>query len=750
MKKSIRLASAFLCLVILVLSLAGCGGEGRTELIKTKNYAKMQFNDEAVASGVVCENNSFSITWDDTIKQVFFTDKSTGAVYGTMPSEATVPEYDEEGNERNVNPQITSPLTVYYLDNKTLSEAQAHASTEAISDGEVYTEKIENGIRVTYDFYNQEIAVPVEYTISEDRFNITVDPTEISDNGERFVTAVSIAPFMCGIKNDTADSSFFIPDGSGIVVEPVSLNLIGSQGSARVYGDDLNIQAFDLPSYTRNIKMPIFGLKKGNNALLGIITSAASQSFINWNIGSENIRYSSIYPMFRIRGYNLIEAPEGFTSTNIEIKVFDEYISETPLTVSYYTLSGENADYNGMANKYREYLKANGKLNKAETTTPAVSVKLLGALRQQAFTFGVPHKSLKTLTTIEQAGEIAEYLRENINGDILLTLNGFGKTGLDAGEIGGGFKVASKIGSKKEINAFAEYCKKNNINLFYNYDLIAFNNSGSGFSKAGDSAKLPNGRKIILNNYDNVTRKKLGNVYTLFSRAALDEALNKAVKATENYGITGISLDSLSNSIYSDYGVNGKGVCNDMDKDVAKLLNTASEKLSVLTAAPNDYAVANCDYITEVPLTSSGYDFATYDVPFYQIVYKGYVPMTSESFNLSVDSKKTVLRCIETGVAPSYTLLYDYDNTAITAVYNNLYGSVFNGIKEDLVEEVNSMQEALGKIGNSEIKKHTIVSDGVRMTEFSNGVFVAVNETDVEQIVAGKKVAANNFVVWEG
>ncbi len=750
MKKTFRIFSIFLCLILSLVSFSGCNKKEDTPKTTTKLYSEMDFNDEDVSSGIIVENDNFSLTWDDSRSQIFFTDKKTGAIYGNMPYEATVPTLDEEGNTINNNPQVESPVTVYYYEPKSVSESNAHASVDAITDGDVYTEKIENGIRVTYDFYAQEISVPVDYTIAEDRFNITVNPTEISDNGEKIVTGVAIAPFICGVKNDSEDASLFLPDGSGAVVKPFSKNLIGYNGSIKVYGNDLTIQTYDKKSFTKTVKMPVFGMQKGENALFAIITSAAEQAEICWNIGAGNIRYSTVYPMFRIRGYSLLESPKGFASSSIEIKAFDDNISKTPLTVSYYTLNGEKANYSGMAEVYRNYLLNNGTLVKKSTSTPAASFKVIGGIEQRVFTFGVPHTSLKALTTIKQAQEMTEYFRSNIKGDILVNLVGFGTNGLEAGKLGGGFKIDGTFGDKKDIKSLSDYSQKNDVKLFYNFDLIAFGKSGNGFSLTTDSAKLINGQTAFLNNYDNMTRKKDGYRYALLSRSQTDTALNKAMESTEMYDIKGISLDSLANTLYSDYSNYDFAVGGNTEKAIKEILEKANKKLTVLNAAANSYAFSGSDYITDAPSSSSKFDFTAYDVPFYQMVVKGYVPLTSESINLAVNSKEMLLACAETGMAPSYTLIYDYDSNIANSKFYNFYGSSYKGIKEDIVKDVNKLSSALTIIGNKEIVKHTVLEEGVRITEFAGGVSVIVNGTDKVKTVNGKEIAAMDYTVLEG
>ena len=114
--------------------------------------------------------------------------------------------------------------------------------------------------------------------------------------------------------------------------------------------------------------MPIFAAKKGDSAVLGVISSGAPSASINWNIGSNDIGYSTVYPSFRIRGFKNIERPENFITTTTlgNFKVFDKGILTTPVKAEYFVLSGEKASVYGMAEKYRDYLKKNSGFEKSE------------------------------------------------------------------------------------------------------------------------------------------------------------------------------------------------------------------------------------------------------------------------------------------------------------------------------------------------------------------------------------------------
>lgn len=437
--------SLLLCAAVSVTALAGCSGnKALAGTVNTGKYSS-DLSGEYLESGKVCENDRFELYWDNTKKYVWFKEKATQTVYSTIADGAMTPVYDEDGILKKNNPLAESPILVYYLDSKTISEKYLNVAVNVLEEGETYTESIENGLRVTYDFAEAEISVPVEYTLNEDSFKATVITKDIKDNGENYVTAVALSPFFCSVKNDTENSYLFLPDGSGTLLGTATTDLIGTQGSMSVYGTDPTVQSYHLEAYKKQVSMPVFGVKNGSKALFGIITSGAAGAELAWNVGSQNVGFSAVYAFFRIRGYNLIHAPEGFTTTQVELQAFDDRINTEPLSVSYYPLTGNNADYNGMARLYRNYLTENKLLSKTEKTMPAVSIKLLGGVFMKKYIFGIPRTVLYTLTSVNDAAEITEYFSKELDGNILVNLVGFGETGLDFGKVLDGLNLPSGI-----------------------------------------------------------------------------------------------------------------------------------------------------------------------------------------------------------------------------------------------------------------------------------------------------------------
>ena len=558
MKNRLFRIFALLVALITLLGLAGCGND--KSLVTFLNFGDQSFDSEYV-NGKVCENDRFELYWDNSLKRVSFEDKQSGAVWGQIPASAQN-GVTENGVKKKNHPQLESALQVNYQDPKSFDEITLYSYTGAVQEGEIYTEKIDNGLKVIYEFTEFDIAVPVEYTIGEDSFAVTVDPKEIAEGEDYKVTSVALEPFLCGLKNNSKNSFLFFPDGSGAIVEPVGEQAVGNVGSKEVYGGDSAYRKFGTSTTSEQIKMPIFAAKKGNSAVLGVISSGAPSASINWNIGSNDIGYSTVYPSFRIRGFKNIERPENFITTTTlgNFKVFDKGILTTPVKAEYFVLSGEKASVYGMAEKYRDYLKKNSGFEKSENKEVDASFKIIGATLQPDFILGIPTSKLFPLTTAAEAEKIANELSEKIGSNINLNLLGFGQSGVDAQKVAGGFKTAGKLGNMEKLYSALD---KKGINAFLDYDVIAFNKSGGGFSKK-DAAVYSSGMSITYTSFDTVSKASNNDRFYLLSRSNLSRAVEKIIKVSAKKGISGISLNSLGTTVYSDYANQETYLANNM------------------------------------------------------------------------------------------------------------------------------------------------------------------------------------------
>ncbi len=746
MKKAMRLAAAAVCLLFTITA-AGCAGSTPDEVVDTLRYNDVSYDSETIADGVVFENDTWQLLWDDARKAVNFVEKATGNVWSNSPQEYI----NKEGSK---NTLIDSPVHVYYHYPTNMSEEIITFSKSMLSsyDGDIYLKKLDNGLRVVYDFMSNSIAVPVDYTLEGDHFSISVDPTQIADDGENIVSAVAVSPFICGVENDADDSWIFIPDGTGAIIEPNTVSTIGDVNVGdhivSFYGKDLTVQSYYNSSVTQQLTMPVLGVKKGDKALLSIIDEGAEASHLAWRVGSTNLGYSTAYSIFRIRGFSLVTPPRGYPTAAAYIRIFEDRISPKKQKIDYYALNGADASLAGMANVYRDYLIEEAGLKKVDTTQKSVALKYVGGVVQPDFFLGLPTTKLFPLTTMEQAQVMTESFAETMGSDFYVDLVGFGSSGIDIGQYGGGFTVAKEMGGKNALANFSDSMAQLGLDWYMDFDLIGFKKSSNGYSSANNGVRWMDGQTAYFTGFESVRLSRDdSDRYYILARKDLIGAADKLISKAAELKLKGLSLGSVSNTIYSDFDSADTIMCNGIQKDVATILDNVDKAgYAHLANAANDYAVVGSDTVIDAPLYSSNYDIADKDVPFYQMVYRGYIPMNSVSVNLCADESDALLRCISAGIAPSYTLTYNYDKELVTNEQTLIFGSSYEGNKEKITSAHGDIKDYIKSIDGATVAGYDIISADVRVTRFSNGVYAVVNYGDTAVNTAYGTVEAGGWI----
>ena len=398
MRKALkRIISLVLC-VVFALCLTGCSKE---EAVTKANFVYPN-SVKNESSGIVAENENFALEWNEETYQVQMIEKSSGRIWSNVPQ--VVSEDDTEQSGENYNPKVESPIIVTYYDKTYYNENTAIAKTAAIKRGKVSSERIDNGISVTYFFKKEEFSVTVDYTLREDNMLVSLDTSKITEGEKVLVEKVSIAPYFCGIKNESEDTYLFMPSGSGTLVYPTITESVPTVVNEQVYGMDYADMLRAENTLSESVRLPVYGAKNGDIATLAIIEQSAECADITVCKNDSNVGFATVYGSFTVRGYTKIEVPRNFASAMNYMKLYAEPTKKI-MSIAFYPLSGENADYNGMANKYREYLTKSYDLKNTTLSATPLEIKFVGGALLKDHFLGVSYKKLKVITTLEQVKE---------------------------------------------------------------------------------------------------------------------------------------------------------------------------------------------------------------------------------------------------------------------------------------------------------------------------------------------------------
>ena len=744
-----------ICLVLSVVLLIGMvcitgwttGDIWSPEAFDEKTPSKYNKKDEVVAS-----NDNYDLVWRGADGTVDLIEKETGNRWGVTARDPEAPTVNPDtGMPIKTMPEISSAIVLDALDMYNNQISQHFSAVAAVKNGRVVTEKIENGIRVYYYFNQVQIRIVADFVLHDNRVTVTVDPKLMQENDKYRAVAVKIAPYWCANQNDDSEAYLFYPSGSGAIVNNTTISSAGIVYESQVYGSDAAMLQDTQETTTKEVRLPVYGAVNGNLGAVAIIEDNAEAATIGVKAGSGSLGFSGVYTKFDLRGHST-NAVQTMNNGSSRQEVYAISPAEKPITVGFYPLKDEKANYSAMAETYRNYLKENGALKENVKEESPLNVTFLGGVMIDKSFLGVPYKDLVAATTIDKAQEILTELHDKTGSKISAKLLGFGSTGVEYGNYAGGITLHKNIGSKKQLAALADYSRNNNIDLYYDFDLIRLKNASSGFSTTFDVAYSSLLKITTVYKYNAASRsyeEETG--YKLLKRELLDKGANKVLGKIKKWGLGGVSLESLSQIAYSDCSTETteymtKGY---MAKDVTEIIGKFKENYKVAGEDANAYAAAASDIVFNTPSVSAQERIFKYDIPFYQMVFKGYVPLTCESLNLSSNPKRELLTAVEAGSGLNYTLISKYYNEFIDYHGYLFFGSQYSDIADSIIATSNELADYYKAINGSEIVSHTVLDSGLRETVYANGVKAYVNYTDASIAAPNGDTVESYGYVWE-
>lgn len=740
-----KLLSAVLVSVIVLSLLAGCGNNEKTI---EKNSFDKDIESTRIEDTFIAENDNFELHLNEVTMGVTLTDKVSGKIYGTNPIEEGGIKYDELGMPIRRHPQLESVLFIKYLNTETNNVGEMISYNAAVTGGRTVFEKTENGVKVNYYFDDAEIMVPVIYTLREKGVAVSINPAEVQENGNMLLN-VSLAPFFCSVKNTEQDGYLLYPSGSGALVYPKEISQPGESYSEEIYGLDASKEVWDKVATGKAIKLPVLGAKFGEQAVFGIIEEGAESSLLGMKVGATSIGYSSVYVTYQLRGFTA-NIKELYNNRYYKGDVYSNGTVTTPLTVCYYPLKDENANYSAMAEVYREYLNETvGEPENDKIST--LDINMVGGTMIKKSFVGIPYETLYVSTTLSDVLDIARDIKASGINFSNLSLFGFGVDGIDSNKLGGNFKIDKKLGNNKDLAEVKSECDKDGSGLYFDFDIVKFSKTANGYNSYFDAATRANKKVAKYYNFDiAVLGRTTEKSYSILARNRISDAAEDAFKAAEKLNVGGVGFTTLSSISYSDYSDKRDGkyyAKAGLEAQVSGIYKNA--KLNTMSNDANVYAAACSNLTLGIPTFSTQSYLFDEDIPFYAMALRGRTAISSDSLNLVTDADKQLLRSVESGAGIAYTITNAYSTELLDSTSSFFYNSLYGDLKNDIKEKYNLVASFYEKIGNSEIKSHKIHANSLRETEFANGVKVYVNYTDAELASDAGVVPANSFLVGE-
>ncbi len=657
--------------------------------------------------------------------------------------------YNVKSAGKTWNAYMQSAITITYNDLKN-RDAAPKTLYSAKDMGELNTEYIDNGVSVTYGFYKPGIFITVEYALDGDELVVRIPYEKIEERSRYAVTQMELMPFMGAAKNEVGGYLFY-PDGAGAITSydkagqrpsDVKVAFYYTYANRYVTYDNL-ANPEERERYTAC--MPVFGIKNGDNALFAAGTKAEASCGVAVYPSGYIIQLNHAGFLVDLRNVfnvesNVMSTDSGTTSGGF-IQRVDKNIIPEDREFRYFMLSGDKADYSGMAETYRNYLLDEGKLNTSITNVKDMPLNL--RLLSGAIKEGMVFKEYIPMTEFADVPKITEDLKSAGINDIDVILTAWQKDGNTYSDY---WPAAGKIGGTSGLKKLDSYVSSNsNVNVYLEQDTTWIFDKTKKISESKDVVYDGMGTEISFESFSGV----VGYLANPNAVKVRNNALLKKLSKTPNINI---AYSTLARFAYPDYNEDypfSKSQTAEALSDV--LADTKNSGRKTAVKGCNMYAFANADYVYDIPEESFGLSITDYSVPFVEMVLSGCIPYSTDGAgNLSYDINYQKLKWIECGSVPYFFLSYESALNLRETNYSDLFSSTYEDWRDDLLAIYSEMKKELGSVYGKRLVSHEYIGEDLVKVGYEDGTNIYINYDTVTRSAEGLEIPAESYKVVKG
>ncbi|MBR6359198.1 MAG: hypothetical protein IKS11_06060 [Lachnospiraceae bacterium] len=598
--------------------------------------------------------------------------------------------------------------------------------------------------------------IPLTYRLEGRNLIAEVDPEEITYNEEGYYPVeVEMLPYF-GAAKKGEEGYIFVPDGSGALIYNDTKSNIAY--NARVYGQDVTMNVLSTVKsqidQSVTIKLPVFGMKKGDTAWYAVIEDGDAYADITASTSGRVNNYNNVYAGFQFLEYGVSTLGSMVGSNSFQMYSLREFDGTYKLRFGF--LSGENADYSGMACAYRDYLTGKGVLKTRLTEGSApFYVEYIGAIDKSATFLGIKNRAVTPVTTYAQAEKITDALLTAGVNDINVIWSGWANHGLhgtahteikNVGKLSNGGVSQKKFLSDMAGKGVDTYFTAEYQHVYRDLPADGYTVLGSA-PKYFDRSAVKEATYYLSNNMVDSNDK-----IALIKPTLAVKVTNALKKAFAKQTGVGFSIGTISSNLYTDQQTE-----NYTDRQRALLLNTAAVKDlydafggKIIADNANAYMFGYAADIINVPLDSNRSRIISEAVPFYEMVLHGYVDFAGDCLNMTDDYNTTLLKSIESGAGLYFKWIYSDNSVLKETDFDSLYSVNYKSWIDRATKDYGTVNRVLGPLRGQTIVKHEIVSKKVVRVTYEKGTQILVNYSKENVTVDGQTVNAGSFAVVTG
>lgn len=604
----------------------------------------------------------------------------------------------------------------------------------------------------------------IEYRLGTEGLTVRLPANSIRFDESNFeLRTIALLPYF-GAGDINNEGYTFLPDGSGALLSYNAMS--GGTITSDMYGNDYAYHKLEVATGNRQIaRLPVFGTATTFDGLLdyeyiynsetekdeltpvygtqdrgfvAIIEEGVAMASITAERGDgKQHKYCTAYTVFSPRPrdeYSLSSAigsgQDAMWSVFSDRKYTGSYqirfvmLQDEELATAAGVNNFYDCTYVGMANAYRDYLLSNQYISKLDPTGVKDSLpfymETLGVIDTEDTIFSFPVTVKTPLTTFEDVKKMYNGLKDNGISNVVVRLNGYANGGI-TGTIPYYVDFEDDLGGDEGFVDFLGFAAQNGIGVYPEFDFAYLHADAffDGFTFKEDAAKTIDDRYTQKQVYDPVfqcfTQTGLSvispSAYNRFF-AMFSEEMAQFYTADMKTQNIGVSVSTLGSDLNSDFDEDAPYNREDTRGFTQHMLKNLEKQFgNVMVDGGNSYALPYVTHVLNISLDSSRDLNQFQSVPFFGIVFHGYLSYAGTPTNMASSSDYESLKIVENGAAPYFILAYQNtsklkDNPTLAKYYSISYEFWL----DDMVEIYTELNAVLADLQTSLITDHRFLA----------------------------------------
>ncbi|GBF75704.1 hypothetical protein PA598K_04130 [Paenibacillus sp. 598K] len=667
--------------------------------------------------GSVTENDRLALAVNSQ-GQLRVSERGSGYAWYSNPQQEAMALEQVQGYWRRA---LESPFIVEYLDLTGIATEVISASAADL-DTKVTFHELDGGVEIAYDLQKIDLQFSYLLRLTDEYLEVTIPDDRIRESGNARLVRLWALPMFGALQGASHTGYMFVPDGIGALIpfDPTT---------------SYSIQYASGPIYEEDVLYPVFGMASGEHGFVGIIdegeytarvvaTPGGMYTTFNW-VTSPFVYRQDYFKLTSLFG-------EGF-------QMFQEARTREDRRLRYYLLSGDEADYAGMAGVYRRYLMEAKGLDRQTQPAYPLDLYVMGGDREKALL----GRRQVPVTTFAQASEMVRALSEAGTGPIDVTYKGWEHKGyLQATPER--LPPSAQLGGADGLAALAEAVHARDGKLYLGDNFATAYSTGSGFEPKRDAIRDYNG-KVVSEGLELGVTEYTPKPYLSwrYMRDSLDEY--------RELGADGIYHEGLGERLQADETLEAPLSRRETAAVYGAMLAETAERLGAARVEHGHaYTLPYADHIGSLPFDTSYDRLASVKVPFYPIALHGLVSYAGIPINVQEEAQTAFLQTLEYGALPSYLLTYDDPARLKHTLSDGIYSSEFRIWQERVQQQYAELKAALEPLASQFIVDHRQLAPGVYETIYEDGTRIVVNYTGRLHTAGTLAVGPGDYAVAKG